>query len=66
MQLEAQNERLGCHRLPNLPPCLDLIWTNVLSGWPYYLDSQHFNSHLYTLFNQQLFRLLKDLELGQR
>jgi hypothetical protein len=46
-------------------PCLDLSWTYVLAGWPFYWDKgTHFTSHVYTLFNQQLFRLLHDLSLN--
>jgi hypothetical protein len=41
-----------------------LSWTHVLVGWPYYWDTgTHFTSQVYTLFNQQLFRLLHVLSL---
>jgi hypothetical protein len=42
--------------------CLNLSWSYVLVMWPYYFDyGTHFTSQVYTLFNQQLLRILNDL-----
>lgn len=48
--------------------CLDLSWTHVLVGFPYYWDyGTHFSSHVNALFNQQLFHLLhQEHEQAQR
>jgi hypothetical protein len=49
---------VGCYMFD----CLDLSWTYVLVMQPYYCDyGTHFMSMVYTLFNQQLLKLLKDL-----
>jgi hypothetical protein len=42
--------------------CIDLSWTNNLSGSVNYVDTKHFRSHVNTAMNMQLLNLLNELE----
>jgi hypothetical protein len=42
--------------------CIDVSWTNNLSGPVHYFDAKHFRSHVNTAMNMQLLNLLNELE----
>lgn len=53
-----QHDKLGCQ----LFYCLDLSWTARLNSSEEYFDEVHFRPHVNHQFNQQLFRLIEEIE----
>jgi hypothetical protein len=57
---EGRHDALACKSMQNR--CIDMSWTNNISGPLHYWDGKHFRSHVYTAMNLQLLNLLNELQ----
>jgi hypothetical protein len=57
---EGRHDADVCKSMQNR--CIDMSWTNNLTGHVHYVDKRHFRSHVNTAMNMQLLNLLNELE----